>query len=176
MKSLKESLFDTDLVQRELTVFGEKFAPFWVGFKDGEGSLNISRYNKCLGGLKIRELKKLCKPAPDKIMSEIIFPPEWQHIKYSDLVGASKDVANRLSLLVGFINSLYIGDIDFNSTQYLTNLCKRINEKLGGFINDKKVDLFIYPESFGGSKRIVVCLKSYGIFKDELNISFDYKE
>lgn len=75
MKSLKESLFDTDLVQRELTVFGKKFAPSWIGFNDGEGSLNVSRYNKCFSGLKIRELKKLCKPTSDKIMSEIIFPP-----------------------------------------------------------------------------------------------------
>lgn len=181
MKSLKESLFDTDLVQRELAMFGEKFAPSWIGFNDGEGSLNVSRYNKCLGGLKIRELKKLCKPASDKIMSEILFPPEWQHIKYSDLVETSKDAANKLSLLVGFINSLYVGDIDFNSTHYLTDLCKIINEKLAEFINDKKVGLSIYPESFGGSKRIVVCLRPYGILHhgddwNELSISFDYKE
>lgn len=176
MKSLKESLFDTDLVQRELTVFGKKFAPSWISFYDGLDTMNISRYNKCLGGLKIRELKKSCKPASDKIMSKFLFSPSWQHIKYSDLVGASKDVANKLSLLVGFINSLYIEDIVFNSTYYLSNLCKRINEKLKEFINDKKLDLSIHPEYYNSFKRVTVCLKSHGVSWDELRISFDCEE
>ena len=143
MKSLKESLFDSDIVEKGIC-FENYYELEHFGFRDGNVYYtDKTPYNSMFSHLKLADLKKNYKPAD---ISNVQYGTVWSKVDYEEI----KTYLRPLEYIVSLINSIEILDLEtFSRTnEFINELNSKLLDKITPYLKDKKI-LFTAYYSYG---------------------------
>ena len=168
MKSLQESLFDTDLVTKELPGFGSYFEFTVFNFRDNNVYYTSpTPYNSIFSHFKLADLKKKYKPTD---ISNARFGPLWASFKYNEISAYVKP----LEYIVSLINDVEIPDPDTFSKSYefIDKLVSLLQEKIKPYMKDGKIRFNAYG-SYGIGDRIVIGIEEVGFRRRDDNYTMN---
>ena len=170
MKSLKESLFDNDIVEKEVC-FGNYYKLVHFGFQDGNVYYTSQTpYNSMFSHIKWTGLKKKYKPAD---ISNVQYGYSWMSIDYNEI----KTYLEPLEYIVSFINSIEIASPDTFTKQYnfIHEFGSLLEEKIAPYLKDKK----IFFGTYGNGDDVVVSICDRGGHRGgdvyTMNLKFEKK-
>ena len=111
MKSLRESLFDSDLVEKEPSYFGAKYKPtkIWINFNSG--SKIIDKYKEILNRFPVKKLKSLLTPEEIKRVDEInLKNVEIRAIDNSTNDKDELNIIKHIKYVMAVVNKIFIND------------------------------------------------------------------
>lgn len=143
MKSLQESLFDSDIVEKGIC-FGNYYELEHFGFQDNNVYYTSKTpYNSMFSHLKLADLKKNYKPTD---ISNVQYGPVWSRVDYEEI----KTYLRPLEYIVSLINSIEIRDLEsFSRTnEFINELISKLLDKTNPYLKDRKI-LFTAYYSYG---------------------------
>lgn len=139
---LSESLFDTDLVTKELK-FGDFYEFTRFNFEDNNVSYySQSSYNS-FNRIKLAQLKKKYPPAD---ISKAQYGPSWSNIKYRDI----DKYVEPIKYIVSLINNIGITHLSVDDSGFIDELRKLVKKEVELYSKDKKLMVSIYHQ-WGGN-------------------------
>ena len=130
MKSLKESLFDRDLIEKDILSFGDKYSPYEIQISFNNGNTYIDKYKKLLTCFPKTKLKQILNKHKREYIDLVDLHDVY--IRGIDIDTHDRDemdIINHIKLLIAVINTL--PDVP---DQYEDNLKKLFKDMIKPFI------------------------------------------
>ena len=134
MKSLKESLFDKDIVEKGIC-FGNYYELEHFGFQDNNVYYTSKTpYNSMFSHFKLADLKKNYKPTD---ISNVQYGPVWSRVDYDEI----KTYIRPLQYIVSLINGIEIPSLEMFSrtNEFINELSSKLRNKITPYLKDRKI-------------------------------------
>ena len=153
MKSLKESLFDNDIVEKGIC-FGNYYELEHFGFQDNNVYYTSKTpYNSMFSHFRLADLKKNYKSTD---ISNVQYGPVWSRVDYEEI----KTYLRPLEYIVSLINSVEIASPPTyaRSYEFIRDFTNSLQEKIAPYLKDRKIrfgahgcesDITVYIEEVG---------------------------
>ena len=135
MKSLQESLFDKDLVTKELK-FGDCYEFIHFDFQDNNVSYYLPSSYDLFNHIKLAQLKKKYEPAD---ISNARYGPSWSDIKYNDI----DKYIEPIKYIVSLINNIGITHLSLEDRGFIDEFRNLVKKEVEPYLKDTRVSFFV---------------------------------
>ena len=126
---INESIFDKDLIKKDILSFGDKYSPYWIQISFNKGGEYIDKYKKLLTCFPKTKLKQILNKHKTKYIDSVdLRNVDIRGIDIDTHDREEIDIINHLKLLIAVINTL--PDIP---DQYEDNLEKLFKDMIKPF-------------------------------------------